>query len=81
MRGSEWVDIMSKTFNKSERVKWSWGTGTGAGTVKERFTTRVTRTIKGSEITRNADKDNPAYLIEQDDGDQVLKSHSELEKV
>jgi hypothetical protein len=72
---------MSKTYKTSERVQWSWGTGTGEGTVKERFTTRVTRTIKGSEITRNADKDNPAYLIEQDDGDLVLKSHSELEKV
>ncbi|MFP4072322.1 MAG: DUF2945 domain-containing protein [Desulfovibrionales bacterium] len=72
---------MSKAYKTNERVKWSWGTGTGKGTVKEHFTTRVTRTIKGSEITRNADKDNPAYLIEQDDGDQVLKSHSELEKI
>jgi hypothetical protein len=71
---------MSKTYNKNERVKWSWGSGTGEGKVKESFTSRVTRTIKGSEITRNADQDNPAYLIEQDDGDQVLKSHSELKK-
>lgn len=29
-------------------------------------------------MTRNADADNPAYLIEQDDGSQVLKSESEL---
>ncbi|MGB5643454.1 MAG: DUF2945 domain-containing protein, partial [Gammaproteobacteria bacterium] len=36
------------------------------------------KTLKGSEIVRNADADNPAYLIEQDDGDQVLKSDSEL---
>ena len=46
--------------------------------MKEHFTEKVTRTIKGSEITRNADEENPAYLIEQDDGDQVLKSESEL---
>ncbi len=44
----------------------------------ERFTDRITRTIGGSEITRNATDDDPAYLIEQDDGDQVLKSASEL---
>lgn len=39
---------------------------------------QVTRTIKGSEITRNADDANPAYLVRQEDGDRVLKSHSEL---
>jgi len=44
------------------------------------FTERVSRTIKGNEVTRNATEDDPAYLIEQDDGDQVLKSHSELRK-
>jgi hypothetical protein len=40
----------------------------------------VQRTLKGSTITRDGDEENPAYLIEQDDGDQVLKSHSELHK-
>ena len=48
--------------------------------MREVFTERVSRTIKGSEITRNATEDDPAYLIEQDDGDRVLKSHSELRK-
>ena len=67
-------------FAKGQRVAWSWGNGEGEGKVKEHFTEKVTRTIKGSEITRNADDENPAYLIEQDDGDQVLKSESELKK-
>lgn len=71
---------MAKTYNKNERVKWSWGNGSAEGKIKESFTEKVTRKIKGTEITRNADKDNPAYLIEQDDGDQVIKSHSELKK-
>ena len=44
------------------------------------FKERVTRTIKGSEVTRDADSDNPAYMIEQGDSDRVLKSHTELEK-
>ena len=61
-------------------VSWTWGTGTGTGEVTESFEERVTRSISGSEITRNADRSNPAYLIEQDDGSRVLKSHSELEK-
>ena len=65
-------------YNKGDEVEWSWGDGTGTGTVQESFTETVTRTIGGTEVTRNADDDNPAYLIEQDDGDRVLKSESEL---
>jgi hypothetical protein len=34
--------------------------------------------MKGTTVTRAADRNNPAYLIEQEDGDAVLKSHSEL---
>lgn len=62
-----------------DTVKWSWGNGTGTGTVTDRFTGRVTMTLKGTEVTRNASDDDPAFLIEQDDGDQVLKSGSELD--
>jgi hypothetical protein len=50
----------------------------GQGKVRKVFPERVSPTIKGSEITRNATEDDPAYLIEQDDGHRVLKSHSEL---
>lgn len=56
-----------------DEVAWSWSTGTGTGTVVERYTYSVTKTIKGSEITRNAAREEPAYLIEQDDGDLVLQ--------
>ncbi|MGJ8560859.1 MAG: DUF2945 domain-containing protein [Litorimonas sp.] len=67
-------------YNTGTDVKWSWGNGTGTGTITERFTDDVTRTIKGTEVTRNASNDAPAYLIEQEDGDRVLKSHSEVSK-
>ena len=32
-----------------------------------------------SEVTRNVSDDDPALLIEQDDGDEVLKLSSEVE--
>lgn len=67
-------------YSKGDTVEWNWGTGTGTGTVRESFTERVTRTIAGTEVTRDADADNPAYLIEQDNGDRILKSESELSK-
>ncbi|WP_370170244.1 MULTISPECIES: hypervirulence associated TUDOR domain-containing protein [Hyphomonas] len=62
------------------KVEWDWGNGTATGKVDERFTDTVTRTIKGNEVKRKATKDDPAYLIKQEDGDRVLKSHSELRK-
>ena len=40
----------------------------------------MTKTIKGSEVTKHGTEDNPAILIEQDDGTQVLKLESEVSK-
>ncbi|GAB2799568.1 DUF2945 domain-containing protein [Rhabdobacter roseus] len=68
------------SYQQGDKVEWHWGKGTATGIVQEKFTKKVTRTIKGSEITRNATDDEPAYLIEQEDGDEVLKSESELTK-
>ncbi|SFV31110.1 Protein of unknown function [Devosia crocina] len=65
-------------FRKGSKVSWAWGAHTAEGKIVERFTSKVTRTIKGSEVTREASQKEPAYLIEQEDGDKVLKSRSEL---
>lgn len=67
-----------ESFRTGQHVRWSWGNGTGTGQIEERFERDVTRSLQGSEITRNGDSDNPAYLIKQDDGHQVLKRGSEL---
>lgn len=66
-------------YNEGDKVEWDWGNGTGSGTIKQVYTQKRTVTIKGSEITRDASEDEPAYLIEQDDS-EVLKSHSEVRK-
>lgn len=71
---------MADDYSAGDRVKWKWGDGYGEGKVTEKFTSKVTRTIDGTEVTRNASDDEPAYLVEQDDGDRVLKSGSELQK-
>ena len=67
------------SFQTGDTVKWSWGNGSATGTVKQIYTDDVTKTIKGTDVKRNASDDDPAYLIEQDDGDRVLKSGSEIE--
>jgi hypothetical protein len=67
-------------YKQGSNVSWKWGQGSASGQVKESFTRRVQRTIKGSKIVKNGSGECPAYLIEQDDGSQVLKLHSEIDR-
>lgn len=69
----------TNSFQSDQYVRWDWGNGTAKGQIKERFERDVTRTLQGSEITRNGTEDDPAYLIRQEDGDEVLKLGSEIE--
>ena len=69
----------TNSFQSDQYVQWDWGNGTAKGQIKERFEREVTRTLQGSEITKNGTEDNPAYLIRQEDGDEVLKLGSEIE--
>ncbi|NLS25428.1 hypothetical protein S2M10_03940 [Sphingomonas sp. S2M10] len=70
---------MSKHFAKGAAVRWNWGSSHAEGKVAERFDRRVQRTIKGEKIVRNGTKDNPAYLVEQENGGRALKLESELD--
>ncbi len=67
-------------IREGTEVWWKWGSGRAKGTVTEVHHDKVTRTVDGSEITRNGSKDNPAYVIEQEDGTTVLKLSSEVER-
>lgn len=66
------------SFSIGDFVDWEWGNGHGSGRIVERYTSKVTVELKGAEVTRNATDDEPAFLIEQQDGDRVLKSCTEL---
>lgn len=63
------------------RVQWNWGSGTAEGTVMKTYTSKITRTIKGTEVTRNGEKGNKALYIRQDDGDYVLKNENEIKRI
>lgn len=71
---------MMKHYAVNTEVEWEWGNGSATGNIREKFTSDVTRTIKGSSVKREASDSDPAYLIEQPDGSKVLKSHSEIKK-
>lgn len=67
-------------IRKGSTVTWSWGENTAEGKVESVHREKVTRTSKGKEITRDGSDDNPAYVIEQEDGTTVLKLRSELQE-
>lgn len=68
-------------IREGTKVEWSWGNGSAVGEVEEIFREDVSKTIDGTDVSRNASDDNPAYLIVQDDGAKVLKSASEVSRV
>jgi hypothetical protein len=68
------------SLREGSEVSWSWGTGTATGRIVEVHREKVTRTLQGSEITRNGSAEDPAYVIEQEDGARVLKLRSEVER-
>ena len=68
-------------IQKGTKVKWKWGNGTATGKVIETYAKEVTKTIEGNEVTRKGESGNKALYIEQEDGDKVLKSESEVERI
>lgn len=68
-------------IRKGTTVKWSWGNGTAEGTVEDTYTSKITKTIKGTDVTRNGEEGDKALYIKQKDGDYVLKSESEVERI
>lgn len=67
-------------IREGTEVKWKWGNGQATGRVSERHESTIRRTLGGSDITRHGTADNPALVIEQPDGQIVLKLQSEVER-
>ncbi len=62
------------------KVSWKWGSSTAEGKVESIHREKVSRQSKGESISRNGSDDDPAYVIEQEDGTTVLKLRSELQE-
>lgn len=74
------MSARSTTIRTGTEVSWAWGSARASGTVSEVHHDSVTRTTQGSRITRHGSRDDPAYVIEQEDGTVVLKLRSEVER-
>ena len=71
---------MAADFSNGQKVTWDLGNGPAHGTIVDRFNRKVARRIKDRIVTRYGSSDNPAYLITQEDGNEVLMLGSELKK-
>jgi len=67
-------------MKKGEKVHWKWGKSEAEGKVEEKFTEPVSKNIKGTEVKRKASKEDPAWLVKQENGGEVLKFEKELKK-
>lgn len=67
-------------MKKGDKVHWKWGKSEAEGVVKEKSEKTITKKIKGTTVKRKADKEEPAYVIKQENGTEVVKSESELKK-
>ena len=65
-------------IKKGTEVTWKWGNGSAQGKVEEVFHEDVSRRIDGNTIKRKAGRDDPAYMIKQDNGQMVIKSCTEV---
>ncbi|PHN08299.1 hypervirulence associated TUDOR domain-containing protein [Flavilitoribacter nigricans] len=67
-------------IREGSQVKWKWGQGTATGKVVKTYSEKTEKVIDGEKITRNGESGNKALLIEQEDGQQVLKLESEVDR-
>ena len=79
-RGTVLETVLKKIMKKGDTVHWEWGKGEGQGKVVQKHEKTVSKKIKGTTVKRKASKEEPAYTVEQKDGDTVLKSESELKE-
>ena len=69
-----------EVIRKGTKVRWKWGSSWAEGTVDEVRHDDVSRTSKGEQVTRHGTDDDPALVIQQDDGTVVLKREHEVER-
>ena len=67
------------SFKPGTKVTWHSFNNTYRGTIKQVFTEKVEREVNGERETQDADIMNPAYLIQNDDGQELLKRHQDVE--
>ena len=56
------------------------GKSQAEGVIKEKSEKTIIKKLKGTTVKRKATKEEPAYVIKQENGSEVVKSESELKE-
>lgn len=76
----EEAQITGFLYKKGDLVQWAFGENRGKGTIKELYNQEISLVINDISVTRKGTQENPALLIEDEDGNQVLKLASEIDR-
>ncbi|KAJ1020664.1 hypothetical protein NDA16_004057 [Ustilago loliicola] len=69
-------------LSKGDKVSWSWGSQHPSGTVKDvKDDGAEVKTKKGSTISKDGSKEDPAVVIETANGNNAVKNASEIDGV
>jgi len=68
------------TVKKGDNVEWKYGKSKAEGKVAEVHKEDVNKNVQGKTIKRKGSKEEPALVIKQDNGKEVVKSASEVDK-
>ena len=74
-----WAKVGS-FFNIGDRVSWQVGSRRARGQIKTKYLYTVTKRVREGAITQRGSEEDPALLIECDDGSEELRLESEVEK-
>lgn len=69
-----------KTVKKGDQVEWQYGKGQAEGEVTQVQTKDITKKVQGKTVKRKGSRQEPALVIKQDNGKEVVKSASEVSK-
>lgn len=68
------------TLKKGDQVEWKYGKSKAAGKVTELHQDDVSKKVQGKTVKRKGSAQEPALVIKQDNGKEVIKSASEVTK-
>lgn len=65
-------------LHKGATVTWPWGLGVAKGKVREIHPGVVRQSVRGETVICEGTPEDPAVVVEQADGSEVVKLASEL---
>ncbi|MGI8637968.1 MAG: DUF2945 domain-containing protein [Segetibacter sp.] len=67
-------------MKKGDKVHWNWGKSQAERKIIEKSEKTIEKKIKGTVVKRKGSKEEPSYVIKQDNGNEAVKSESELKQ-